>query len=196
MKKIVIVLFISVILCSFTYCSINGYITLFEDSSSAKYFKYGKSHYFEYFDNEKETLNSKQYYVCYRTYGWGDVDTTYYRKDDVNYYHFDKKTMSESVSLPISPKLGDKWFESDKSWSYEVISVDEKFKTPAKKYKNCVKVHCLQLTNKNKEKSKEYFLFYSPEFGYVGNVNSQGKVLSYLSQVKLNAKEGEIIGKK
>ncbi|WP_417291079.1 hypothetical protein [Corallibacter sp.] len=196
MKKIIGILILSVIMLSFTQIKMNGYISLFENSSSAKYYKYGKSYYFEFFDNNKEIIADKEYYVRYRKYGWGDIDTTYYRKGTENYYHIDKKTLEESIILPVNPKLGDKWTENDKSWSYEVIAEGQKFKTPAKKYKNCIKVNCKQLINNNKEKSKEYFLYYSPEFGYVGNVNSKGKILSYLSEIKLNAKEGEKIGGK
>ena len=194
MKKIILLLIISTTLFSFTYIKTSGYITLFENSGSAKYFKYGNSSYFEYFDNNRITFDEKEYYIRYRKYGWGDIDTAYYRKGTKNYYHFDKKNMVESIVLPIEPKIGDKWFEKDKSWSYEVIEENQKFKTPAKKYKNCVKVYCKQLTNKNKEKSKEYYLFYSSEYGYVGNVNSKGKILSYLSEMKLNAKNGDKIG--
>ncbi len=196
MKKIIGILILSITMFSFTQIKMDGYISLFENSSSAKYYKYGKSYYFESFDNNKEIIADKEYYVKYRKYGWGDVDTTYYRKGTENYYHIDKKTLEESIVLPVNPKLGDKWTENDKSWSYEVIAEDKKFKTPSKKYINCITVNCKQLTNRNKEKAKEYVLYYSPEFGYVGNVDSKGKILSYLSEVKLNAKEGEKIGGK
>ncbi len=176
---------------SFFQQKIDGFITLFEDSSSAKYYRYGKTNYFEYFDDQKKNFKGNEYYVRYRKYGWGDVDTTYYRKGKEFYFHFDKETTLESKLLPVNPRLGDKWTESDGSWSYEVIAVDQKFKTPKKKYPNCIKVHCRQITNRNKEKSKEYFLFYSPKYGYVGNIDKNGKVLSYLSQVTLNAKTGD-----
>ena len=196
MKKIIGILILSVIIFSFNYIKINGFISLFENSNSAKYYKYGKNHYFEYFDNNKETIANKEYYIKYRRYSWGNVDTTYLRKGTDNYYHIDKKTLEESIVLPVNPKLGDKWMENDLSWSYEVIAEGQNFKTPAKKYKNCIKVNCKQLTNRDKGKSKEYFLYYSDKFGYIGNVDSKGKILSYLSEVKLNAKEGEKIGGK
>lgn len=196
MKQTLRILILSVAMFSFTQIEMDGYISLFENSSSAKYFKYGKSYYFESFDNNKEIIADKEYYVKYRKYGWGDVDTTYYRKGTNNYYHINKKSLEESIVLPVNPKLGDNWTENDKSWSYEVIAENQKFKTPKKKYKNCIKVHCKQLTSKDKEKSKEYFLYYSSKFGYVGNVDSRGKILSYLREVKLNAKEGDKIGGK
>lgn len=194
MKKTAGILVLSILLFSFSYAKWQGYVTLFDNANSGKYYVYGKSHYFEYFDNEKQIIGDKEYYIKYRRYGWGKIDTTYYRKGTYNYYHIDKNTHIESIVLPINPKLGDRWKESDESWSYEVIADDQKFKTPGKKYKNCVKVHCKQLTNRDSKKSKSYFLFYSPEFGYVGNVDSNGKVLSYLKEVKLNAKEGDKIG--
>lgn len=194
MKKLIGILILALVLVSFTYKDSKGFITLFENASSAKYYKYGDSHYFESFDNDKEIIGDNEYYVRYRKYGWGTVDTTYYRKGTKNYYHINKKTLEESVILPVNPKVGDQWMENDKSWSYEVIANQQKFKTPAKKYKNCIKVRCKQLTNKDKSKNKEYLLYYSPEYGFVGNVNSKGKILSYLSEVKLNAKEGDVIG--
>jgi len=196
MKKKIGILLLSMTLLSFTYMEVSGYISLFENSSSAKYYKYGRGYYFEYFDNDKETIGEKEYYVRYRKYSSGSIDTTYYRKGKDNYLHINKKTLEESIVLPVNPKIGDKWMENDKSWSYEVIESGQKFKTPSKNYKGCIKVHCKQLTNRDKQKSKEYFLYYSPKFGYVGNVNSKGKTLSYLSEIKLNAKEGESIGGK
>ncbi|RED42998.1 hypothetical protein DFQ10_107186 [Winogradskyella eximia] len=87
MKKIIIILVCSFSLLSFTYNELDGYITLFENANSGKYFKYGKSHYFEFFAKDKELINNQQYYVKYRRYSWGDVDTTYYRKGKTYYYH-------------------------------------------------------------------------------------------------------------
>jgi hypothetical protein len=196
MKKTIGILTLSLILFSFNTKSLNGFITLFENSSSAKYYKYGKNFYFEYFDNNKDVINKKEYYIRYRKYSWGKIDTAYYRKDNDNYYHLDRKTLEESIVLPIKPELGDKWFENDKSWSYEIIAVGKKFKTKTKKYKNCIKVLCKQLTSRDKLKNKEYYLYYSPKFGYIGNTNEKGKILSYLNEIKLNSKEGDKIGVK
>lgn len=196
MKRTIGILALGITLLSFNSSNLNGFITLFEKPNNAKYYKYGKSHFFESFDKDKEVFNGKEYYVKYRRYSWGTIDTTYYRKDSKNYYHIDKKTMKESIVLPVNPNLGDNWMEHDKSWSYEIIDIKQKFKTPAKNYKNCIKVLCKQLTNRDKNKRAEYLLYYSPEFGYVGNVDSNGNILSYLSEVILNAKEGDKIGGK
>ncbi|MEP2278833.1 hypothetical protein [Maribacter sp.] len=194
MRKIIGILILAATLYSFTQMKMSDYITLFDDSSSGKYYKYGESFYFESFDNNKEVINEHEYFIKYRKYGWGDIDTTYYRKGTDYYYHINRYTFEESIVLPTNPKVGDSWMENDQSWSYEIISDRQKFKTPAKKYINCIKVHCKQLTNRDKKKNQEYFLFYSPEFGFVGNVDSKGKTLSYLSEIKLNAREGEKIG--
>lgn len=196
MKKIIAILIFTAALFSFTQAEIDGYITLFEQSNNAKYFKYGKTYYFETFDSKKELLAGNEYYVRYRRYGWGRVDTSYYRKGADNYYRINKKTLEETIALPLNPKLGDKWLENDESWSYEVIAEGEHFKTPAKKYKNCIKVYSKQLTNKDKSRNAEYFLYYSPKYGYVGNVDANDNILSYLNEVKLNAKEGDKIGGK
>lgn len=196
MKYIKLLIF----LCStFIYAQDKKFVTLYESTNNAKYYKYtgkGKAYYFEYFDNAKKKIGNQNYYIRYRTYSSGRIDTTYFRKGEKNYYHLNLKTNKESIVLPVEPKLNDTWFESDKSWSYKVIAVNEKFKTPYRKFKGCVKVNCKQILDRDKHKAKEYFLYYDPQFGYVGNVNSRGKILSYLSEQKLNAKEGEVIGNK
>ncbi|WFO17107.1 hypothetical protein M601_005055 [Cellulophaga baltica 4] len=126
MKNIGIVLITSIVLLSFTKTKLNGYITLFDSADNAKYYTYGKSHYFEYFDNKKKTIAGKKYHIKYRKYSWGNIDTTFIRKGKSSYYHIDKKTLEESIILPVTPKLGDKWLENDKSWSYEVIAEQQK----------------------------------------------------------------------
>ena len=51
MKKAIGIIILSTTIFSFTQMKMDGYISLFENSSSAKYYKYGKSYYFESFDN-------------------------------------------------------------------------------------------------------------------------------------------------
>jgi len=145
----------------------------------------------EFFMDEKKEINGKLYYVEIRKYSFGGADTTYIRKSDVNYLQFNRITNSESILLPLSPKIGDNWLENDGSWKYEVIEVDKTFKTPIKSYEDCILVSCKQLTNRDLNKNEEYLIYYSKDFGFVGNVDKENNILSYLKEIKLNKKNGD-----
>ena len=195
MKKIILA-FILVITMSFCFLEDNNYYLLFDNANNIKLFKYGKHYYYEYFTDEKKEINGNLYYVEIRKYSFGDVDTTYIRKSDINYLQFNRKTNSESILLPLIPKKGDNWLENDGSWKYEVIEEKATFKTPNKTYENCILVKCKQLTSRDSEKNEEYLLYYSKDFGFVGNVDKEKNVLSYLNEIKLNTKKGDKISTK
>lgn len=171
-----------------------GYMPLNEGPNTAKYFKSSNSAYLDYYLDKMVKLGDHEYYAKVRTYSWGKTDTTYFREDNQNYYHFDPKTNSESVVLPKQIELGQKWFEADSSWSYEVIGINEKLKTPYKKHKGLIVIECVQLTDRDKQKRKNYHLYFAKGLGLVGSLND-GKLTSYLAEVKRDAKEGDKIGK-
>ncbi len=168
----------------------DNYLTFYEESNTAKYFKMGNSTYLDYFLKVKVKFGDNEYYARIRKYSWGKTDTSYFREGEKNYFHFDPKTNSESVVLPKQIKLGQKWFEADSSWSYEIIGIDEKLETPLKKYKGLIVIECIQLTSRDKLKSKVYHLYYAEGLGMIGSVNN-GQLTSYLAELKVNAKGGE-----
>ena len=172
----------------------NEYMITSGNQQSASYFDYGKHSYVEYFQNNKKEIKGHEYSVLIRRYSWGKNDTTYYRVDEHNYLHFNQKTQSESIVLPRVPKKNYTWYENDSSWVYKILETDQKFKTPAKKYRNCVLVKANQLTNRDPEKFSEYYLYYSKGIGYVGNSDNKGNILSYLKEIVVDAKEGTKIG--
>lgn len=192
MKKIVF-LFVIVTAMSFSLLNENNYYLLFEKNNSIKFFKYGKYYYYEIFLNKKKEINGNLYYVEIRKFSFGDIDTTYIRKSDVNYMQFNRITNAESILIPINPKIGDIWFENDQSWKYEVIEEKVNFQTPNKKFVDCVLIRCKQLTNRDSNKEEVYFLYYSPKFGFVGSVDKNKKIVSYLKEIKLNTKKGDYI---
>jgi hypothetical protein len=192
MKKIIL-LFIIVSTMSFSLINDNNYYLLFEKANNIKFFKYGKHYYYEYFMDEKKEINGNLYYVEIRKYSFGDIDTTYIRKSDVNYLQFNRITNSESILLPTNPKIGDNWLENDGSWKYEVIEEKATFETSNKNYDDCILVKCKQLTNRDSNKNEEYLLYYSKESGFVGNVDKEKNILSFLKEIKLNTVKGEKI---
>ena len=195
MKKIILG-FILIITMSFCLLEDNNYYLLFEKANNIKLYKYGKHYYYEYFMDEKKEINGNLYYVEIRKYSFGDIDTTFIRKSDINYLQFNRKTNSESILLPLIPKKGDNWLENDGSWKYEVIEENATFKTPNKNYENCILVKCKQLTSRDSDKNEDYLLYYSKDFGFVGNVDNEKNVLSYLKEIKLNTKKGDKISTK
>jgi len=189
---------ITTILLSSYIFKINSddYLIVNNDPSTCRYYQYGKSSYMDYFLAYKYTVNNLEYYVRVRKYSFTNSDTAYFRKGEENYYSYNKESQKESIIIPIVPTQGQKWFEADSSWSYEVIKVNQTFKTPIKKYHECILVECKQLTNRDKLKSQTYHLYYSKGNGYVGNVNvTNGTILSYLKEVVHNAKPGTVVGK-
>ncbi len=173
--------------------NVDNYIVYFEQPNSAKVYKMGSHSYLDYYLSDKVKFGDKNYFVSNRIYSWGKRDTSYFRDDEKNYYSFDPQTNLESVVLPKEVTVGQKWLEADSSWSYKIIGIDKRLITPAKKYKELIVIECIQLTNRDKAKSKEYHLYYAKGIGMVGSVNN-GKLTSYLSEIKKNAKDGEQTG--
>ena len=173
----------------------NEFVMIYEDSKTAKYFKYGSGSYLDYFLDETVTFDDNTYRPRVRMYSNGSSDTAYFRKGEKYYYHYDKEVSTENIELPIDPKEKDYWIEADSSWDYTVLKMGVNFKTPIKNYKDCVLLQCRQLKGRDKNKSQIYFLYYCRGFGYVGNSSKEGRVYSYLKELKYNAKSGHVIGK-
>ncbi|MBL7788767.1 MAG: hypothetical protein JNL75_02905 [Chitinophagales bacterium] len=172
----------------------NNYIIFYEESNTAMYFKMGNSAHLDYYLPDKVKFGEFEYYAKIRHYTWGKIDTTYYREDDENYYHYDHRINKESIVLPKKVTLGQKWLEADSSWCYEIIGIDKQLQTPARNYEDLIVIECIQLTGRDKLKSKEYHLHYANGIGLIGS-ETNGKLTSYLAEVKKSAKEGEKIGK-
>ena len=172
----------------------DNYFFMYEGPNTAKFFKMGENVYLDTYLSDKARFGDREYFTSVRMYSWGDTDTAYYREDEHNYIHFDPASGSESIVLPKACEVGKKWLEADKSWSYEVIGINEKLKTPAKTYKGLIVIECVQLKNRDKNKDKIYHMFYAEGIGLVGSKNN-GKLTSYLAEYKRGAKEGEAIGK-
>lgn len=195
MRTILILSFIT-LLKSLTFGqtkSAENYIIFYEEPNTAKYFKMGKSAYLDYYLLNKVKFGDNEYYANVTNYSWGQTDTAYYREDTENYYHFNPKVNSESIVLPKKIIMGQKWLESDSSWSYKIIGIDNELQTPVEFYKELIVIQCTQLTGRDKNKSKTYHIYYKKGIGMVGSV-IDGKLISYLAEIKKNVKKGEKIG--
>lgn len=170
------------------------YLMFYSNHKTTSYYKYGRDSYLEFFLDNKVKFSDHEYYARVRSYSWGSQDTAYFRKDEINFYHYDKVTMSESLQLPRTPVPGQEWQDTDGSWAYRILKIDQTFVTPGKEYPECILVECRQLTGKDKNKLSLYHLYYSKGYGYVGNVDSKGKVLSYLEKVVTDVEDATVTG--
>ena len=100
MKKIILG-FILIITMSFCLLEDNNYYLLFEKANNIKLYKYGKHYYYEYFMDEKKEINGNLYYVEIRKYSFGDIDTTFIRKSDINYLQLQEGEISQILSSTI-----------------------------------------------------------------------------------------------
>jgi hypothetical protein len=172
------------------------YIVITPDPGFAKYFKSKNSTYLDYYLSDTVVFDDNEYIPRVRRYSWGKNDTAYFREGEDYFYHYDPKTGKESIDLPKNPTLHQTWMEPDGSWSYTVIGLNEKLKTPVKKYTGLLVVECKQLTGRDVNKHKVYHLYYAKGIGYVAN-KVNGQLNSYLAEQVKEAKEGTIIdGKK
>ena len=161
----------------------NNYLII--KGNVSKHFKTSTNEYWDYFSNNVKTLDEKLYYPRVRKYSWGKIDSAFYREDSIGYYHFDPKVKKESLVFPKIVTLGQKWLEADSSWSYEIISVNKELTTPTNKYKDLVVIECVQLTNRDKQKSKIYHIYYAKNLGMVASGNYVG-LKSYLADIKFD----------
>lgn len=168
----------------------HDYIPLTKQDGLTKVFKAGNNTFEDYFIEGISVLNGKEYFIKVRKYSWGSVDTSYYREDELNYYHFDKKNGKESIVMPKNIIVGHTWLEADSSWYYEVSSINEVLQTPSSKYTDVVVLKCMQMTNRDKNKGQIYFIYYAKDFGMVGSA-SNGKLHAWLSEVRKEKPKGK-----
>ncbi len=171
-----------------------NYIISQEELSSGKFFKMVGDHsYMDFYLPEKVKFGDNEYHARVRLYSWLSADTAYFRENENSYLHFDSKTNRESVVLPKEVEVGQKWFEADSSWSYEIIGIDEVLETPEKTYRGLIVIECLQVTGRDKHKSAKYHLHYAKGIGLVGSITN-GRLNSYLSEVVKDPEKGDMIG--
>jgi hypothetical protein len=180
MKALVIVLLcFNLIDCFAQTINTDKYYSIYSPESKDKHFVMANHSYIDSFKPDAKIFDGKKFYPRIRKYSWGSIDTAYYREDSENYYHFDTKINKESIVLPKKLTLNQIWYESDSSWSYQLIKIKDVLKTPAKKYKDLIVVECKQLKNRDTNKSSVYHIFYAKNYGMVASVSSN-KIISYL----------------
>jgi len=169
----------------------SNYSPLRDPYNTAKFFATENGAFVDYFLPNTFKIGTFEYDARVRSYYSGQKDTAYLREDALNYYSMDLQLNKESILLPKQVTVGQKWFEADSSWSYEILDINKTYKTPAKTYKNLVEVLCTQLTGRDKNKSQVYHLFYAEKLGFVGSVSSRN-YKCYLAKTKKNPKIGEV----
>ena len=115
-------------------------------------------------------LKDNFYFIKKETYKSGKEKEFFYRKKNGAVYSFDVEDSLESVVLPASPEVGQKWTSADNEWSYKIISVNSSFSTPFCNFNDLLEVE----TESSEREGISYTLFYKRGVGLVGlNVNSK-----------------------
>lgn len=169
------------------------YFQITPDPAYARLFQLYGSNYLTYFVSDSLQIGEHWYFPKITRYASGKIDTTYYREDAQHFYHFQAVSKHESVEMPKMPAVGQQWFEADSSWSYTILSMNEKLKTPAAKYTELLLLECEQLTGRDKAKAKRYHLYYARGKGHVAT-KINGELISYCYKEVSGAKDGDVVG--
>ncbi len=160
------------------------YFVISDDPTVAKYFDMGRGSFVDYYLPEKRKGQGNEYSVRVRKYSWGAADTSYYREDANYFYSYYPEAKMESVLLPKQVHLGQKWFETMGSWSYEVVALDKTLNYFDREYKDLIEVLCTRLIeNEATKKKMSYTMFYAKDHGLVASL-SEGRMISYFIELK------------
>ena len=113
-------------------------------------------------------FDGKYYLVEVETYSSGKTKESYWRIGNGAVFNYNKEKGVESMELPASPDLGVKWTSTDKTWTYEIVSLSSTYTTPF-----CDFIDLLEVKIESAERmGMIYRLFYKRGVGLVGlNVN-------------------------
>jgi hypothetical protein len=123
-------------------------------------------------------LDGKEYFPRLMRYSWGSTDTAFFRTENEVVYYFDKKSRSESISMPADLKIGVTWTSTDRAWQYEITSLSAKLETPVRKYKDLLVIRATQLQNRDRDKLPVYLNYYQKNIGQIGS-ETNGKLMTY-----------------
>jgi hypothetical protein len=185
MQKILSVLIMQMLFSATFAQNPDDYMTFSIPINKAYLFQSGEDTFRDYFKNAGKKIGGRDYAVKVREYSSGP-DTSYYRMDETNFYHYDVKRGAESVVLPRRPKVGQTWLESDKSWKYTILKTGQSFTSGDTTFSDCILMECKQMSGRDKNKDEIYYLYYAKGFGYAGSVDKEGKVLSFFKH-RMNA---------
>ncbi len=160
--------------------------------SSRSYYPLEVGHFWKYqFYSSKETqsvkiiettdkINRRKYFKIIRKYSWNNRETQdFARNEDGNIYSYDNKTNDESILIPSVLEVGKTWFQTDKSWRYEIVSINAVLETPKIIYDSLLHIKATQLTKRDADKLSVHDLFYKKGKGLVGTMGD-GKLMTYL----------------
>lgn len=153
-----------------------------ESLTPGTYFNYkmGDAGFTDKIISSNHSLSGREYTMRVRYYSWGDTDTAYFRISEEGLMTHDKETGGETIDVPTSPKTGDTWYESDRSWKYMIHATNAELNTPNKTYKNLLIIQATQLTGRDKDKLLQYHNYYAPGIGFIASV-IDGKLLCYIT---------------
>lgn len=130
-------------------------------------------------------INGNEYFKISRKYSWGYERFDYARMRNGEYLSYDELTKGESLIIPKNPREGTVWKHFDKSWEYEIISTNADLQTPSGNYSKLLKIRATQLSDRDKDKSQEYHLYFKKGVGKIAG-DTNGVLHTYLIDAQTN----------
>lgn len=129
--------------------------------------------------SQQGTGNKKKYYTQIADYGETKL-YSYYRENMGSIVYFTTDVKKETVEIPKMQFVGMTWYQSDSTWKYTIISVNDTLKTPKYSFLKCLVIESEDLKCKNSNNCyKKYLQFYQRGRGYVGTEIS-GLLYTYM----------------
>jgi hypothetical protein len=131
------------------------------------------------FNGDSIELDGKYYLIEIEIFKSGKTSERYWREENGSVFNHNKEKKLESMELPSIIKLGTTWKSTDKTWTYEIMSLTSSYSTPFCNFDNLLEV---------KAESSErvgivYNLFYKQGVGMIG-LNVNGNPYTYIMPIK------------
>ena len=160
---------------------LTGYFVFGQNETVGWFYGIGDRSFVDFFGSVPVEVQGKVYVPRIRRYSTGGIDTTFYRQGEKGVYHLNAADLNkkETLTMPFRSVVGERWFESDSSWSYTINTVSGTIDT----LRNLLVIRAMQLKGDAKQIGTMYDLYYAKGIGMIATM-VEGKILVYLKEVR------------
>ena len=160
---------------------LSGYFVFGKGPLYAWVYGIGDGTFIDFFQEKAVEIEGETYIPRIRRYSLGGMDTTYFRNGKDGVYHVNAGSLDkkESLTMPNKAWIGMKWFESDSSWSYTVISTTGELD----ELKDLLVVRSMQVKGSAAQVGRSYDTYYAKGIGMIASM-AGGKIAIFLKEIK------------